>query len=108
MKTLLRKIRFPWIVSIGSALLGVIILAIFVPARGESSIEGVSFTLGYLSFPLTLLGSLVLWLMPSSWGPDDLIVPFVCAFFYFAQWQLLAWLLHRWLSRREGATTPIA
>jgi len=108
MKALLRKIRLPWIISIGSAAFGLLILAIFMPYGGESAIEGPSFTLGYLGLPMTILASLVLALVPLSWGHDELIVPLVGSFFYFTQWQLIAWLLHRWLTRGHDTITPTA
>jgi hypothetical protein len=64
MKDELRAIRVWWVVSIASAALGISVLAVFLPARGESSIEGVSFTLGFLGLPSTLLASLILVNIP--------------------------------------------
>jgi hypothetical protein len=79
-----------------------------MPAGGESAIEGPSFTLGFLGLPMTILASLVLSLVPLSWGHDEIIVPLVGSFFYFAQWQLIAWLVHRWIATRHDLATPTA
>ena len=61
--------------------------------------EGVAFSLGYLGLPSTLLAVPLLMLLPSSWDPHDFIPPSVGSIFYFVQWQVIAWLLYRWLNR---------
>ena len=70
--------------------------------------EGIGFVLGPLGFPFTL-GTVLLLNMPLSWDPGDFIIPTATGILFLAQWQFVAWLVHkRWATTysRSLASTP--
>lgn len=98
MKSLLRNIHFPLIVSIISAAYGIFIFALYFPYEGESRNDGIGFCLGFLGLPTTLIGTLPLTLLPSSWDQQNIIGALTITVCYFAQWQMIAWFLNKWLA----------
>ena len=100
MKEMLKRMRVPTIISIGSILFAISILALCLSHKGELRSEGAGIILGYLGIPFTYAGSLILMLLPESWVSDD-FSSITCAVFFIAQWQLVAWLVSRWLNHQR-------
>jgi hypothetical protein len=89
-------------ISIGSASLGIIILGVCLLAGGETRVEGVIFTLGYLGLPATIAGSGLVAMLPDSWDSQGFATPIVCTIFFIAQWQFVAWLVYKWSTRKRS------
>jgi len=100
METVLRKIRAPRLVCLGSIVWALIaLIAGFV--FGEHRLQIVGIMCGPLGMPLNFLFMLPFTFVPASWDPHYVFAPFVLAVAFLIQWQLVAWWLRRLLRREE-------
>ena len=92
------------VVSLASAFLGIIALALLLPSGGEARTEGIGMTLGILGFPLTFVAYALLDLLTREGTTGSVVVDaMVIAVCYFLQWQAIAYVLGR-VARRRNAT----
>jgi hypothetical protein len=91
------------LISIGTGVFGLFVLIGGLIQGGEARSEGVGFVLGPLGFPSTLL-VFCLFAMPLSWDPGDFIIPTFTGLLFLAQWQTVAWLVHRAWQQKHPPT----
>ena len=80
------------VVSVGSALLGLMVILIYGKPQGS---EGAITMLGLWGIPLTLLVESFSFVFKSDW-----LNPWGYYFFYFIQYQLLALLILKWPTKK--------
>jgi hypothetical protein len=68
-------------------------MVMYLPT-GEGRTDGIGFTIGIFGMPLTLLGMAIMSMVPLSWDSADWLWAILVSLCYFAQWQLIAWIIY--------------
>ena len=93
--------RAPTVISVGSIVWSLIaFIAGF--AFPEHRLQIIGFMLGFFGMPLTLITPLPMIFVSDTWAPGYYVTLLLIAAGFLIQWQLVAWLLSRFLHRKTG------